>query len=90
VADFLVLPADVSAVLGMAAWRNRKITKVIRQLLVPQKMAELHELQPVLRMRVMLKARPHPSIAYYNANINPRLPNKQHIKRRLTTLLHCL
>ncbi len=59
VADVLVLPADLPVVLGMAVWRNHKIPKV-RQLLVPHKMAELHELQPVLQMHMMLKARPHP------------------------------
>ena len=56
VADFLDLLSVLPAVLGgMAAWRNRKITGV-NQLLVPKKAAKLHELQPVLRMRMILKA----------------------------------
>ena len=74
VADILVLLSAIPAILGgIAAWGNRRITEV-RQLLVPKKMAKLHELQPTTTHAHDTQGHA-PAIVHYNANINPHLPS---------------
>ena len=94
VANFLVRLSVFPAILGgMGAWRNRNITAV-RQLLVPKKMAELHELQPVLRMRMILQATPprlHATIPtltpVYQVNNTKFLSVKIKISSKLSILI---